>query len=260
LTFANKLSTISSNAFQVTEMLPFRMEPLKSQAIHTALTGDWNSAVSLNQTILQDFPDDIDTLNRLAFAYTSIGNSKEAKSLYQKVLLLDAQNPIALRNLKRLSGGSASGNYSMQMNNIFIEEPGKTKVIELINVAEKKLLGKLRAGEHVMLQVKRMKIFVLDGEKQYLGMLPDDIGRRLIEFINGGNEYEAYVKTIDNLRLIIFIKETKRSTRFKNQPSFPSFDKSRFSLESHGANGKHGRSFKPDHDDDSGETTDEESS
>jgi tetratricopeptide (TPR) repeat protein len=242
-------------------MLPFRMEPLKSQAIHTALTGDWNSAVSLNQTILQDYPDDIDTLNRLAFAYASIGNIKEAKSLYQKVLMLDAQNPIALRNLKRLNGGAASSHHPIQMNNIFIEEPGKTKVIELINVAEKKLLSKLRAGEHVTLQVKRMKIFILDGEKQYLGMLPDDVGRRLLDFINGGNEYEAYVKTIDNLRLLVFIKETKRSVRFKNQPSFPSFDKVKFSLDGVGHGTRQSRQTKQeqDQDDDSGDNEDESS-
>jgi hypothetical protein len=235
------------------EMLPFRMEPLKTQAIQTALLGDWNTAVSLNQTILEDFPNDIDTINRLAFAYASIGNLKEAKNLYQKVLLLDTQNPIALRNLKRLNGGVTASNHSIPMNNIFIEEPGKTKVVELINVAEKKLLVRLRAGEHVLLQVKRMKIFVLDGEKQYLGMLPDDIGRRLIEFISGGNEYEAFVKTIDNLKLLIFIKETKRSIRFKNQPSFPSFDKVRFSLEGH--QGKSAKSTRQDADRD-GESED----
>jgi tetratricopeptide (TPR) repeat protein len=232
------------------------MEPLKTQAIQTALTGDWNTAVMLNQTILEEYPDDIDTLNRLAYAYASIGNTKEAKSLYQKVLTLDAQNPIALRNLKRLSGGS-TGNHTAPMNNIFIEEPGKTKVVDLINVAEKKLLARLRAGEHVHLQVKRMKIFVQDAEKQYLGMLPDDIGRRLIEFISGGNEYVAYVKTIDNLRLTVFIKESKRSNRFKNQPSFPSFDKTKFSLDGQGST--KGNSRKQDRHSDEDAGGDEES-
>ena len=227
------------------------MEPKRTQAIQTALTGDWNTAVTINQTILEEFPDDIDTLNRLAFAYSSIGNVKQAKSLYQKVLVLDSHNPIALRNLKRLSGGDTSANHPIQMNNIFIEEPGKTKVIELINVAEKKILARLRAGEHITLQVKRMKMFVLDSQRQYLGMLPDDVGRRLIEFVSGGNEYEAYVKTIDNLRLLVFIKETKRSTRFKNQPSFPSFDKAKFALDNQGKSptGKHAKQTHETEDD-----------
>lgn len=237
LTFANKLSTISSNTIRRNETY-CHMEPLKTQAIQTALTGDWNTAVSINQSILEEFPEDIDTLNRLAFAYASIGDLTQAKSYYQKVLALDAFNPIALRNLKRLSGGGSSLQAPVQMNNIFIEEPGKTKVVEIINVAEKKSLARLRAGENVLLQVKRMKIFVLDTQKQYLGMLPDDVGRRLYEFMNGGNEYEAYVKTIDNLRLIIFIKETKRSVKLKNQPSFPSFDKVKFSLSGSSRNTK----------------------
>ena len=65
------------------------MASLKSQAIHTALVGDWNNAVSLNQSILQEDPDDIDTLNRLAFAFLSLGNTKDAKNIYEKVLSLD---------------------------------------------------------------------------------------------------------------------------------------------------------------------------
>jgi len=231
------------------------MEPKKTQAIQTALTGDWISAVAINQTILEEYPDDIDTLNRLAFAYASIGNNKEAKLLYQKVLALDSHNPIALRNLKRLNGNAQSTNHPIQMNNIFIEEPGKTKVVELINVAEKKILARLRAGELISLQVKRMKIFALDSQKQYLGMLPDDVGRRLIEFMNGGNEYEAYVKTMDNLRLLVFIKETKRSVRFKNQPSFPSFDKVKFSLDGQGKQ-FFGKQAKQNHERDDGSEDD----
>ncbi len=210
------------------------MTLLKTQAIQTALMGDWQSAVSINRTLLEDNPDDIDTLNRLAFAFASLGKIKEARNLYQKVLSLDMQNPIATRNLKRLSGTSAkglqNGQGNLQMNNIFIEEPGRTKVIELINVAEQKIISRLRCGETINLCVKRMKIFVLDGNKQYIGMLPDDISKRLIKFINGGNKYEAYVKIVDNHRVTIFIKETKRSLRYKNQPSFASFDKSKFLL------------------------------
>lgn len=211
------------------------MIPLKAQAIQTALIGDWNTAVTLNQTLLEEDPNDIDTLNRLAFALSSVGNIKEAKTIYQKVLTLDTQNPIALRNLKRLTGSSGKNTGTVQtshlMNNIFIEEPGKTKVVELINVAEQKVISQLRSGESINLSVKRMKIFALDNQKQYMGMLPDDLSKRLIKFINGGNKYDAYVKTVNNHRMIIFIKEVKRSTRFKNQPSFITTDKTRLQFE-----------------------------
>lgn len=200
------------------------MTQRKAQAIQTALMGDWTSAISLNQSILQENPNDIDTLNRLAFAYSSNGNIKEAKTIYQRVLMLDNQNPIALRNLKRLNGGFAHMKATplapTYVSTLFIEEPGKTKVIELLNVADKKVITPLRSGELLHLVIKRMKIFVLDQNKQYIGMLPDDIGRRLIRFMNGGNRYEAYIKSVDGNKVTIFAREVKRTGKFKNQPSF----------------------------------------
>jgi hypothetical protein len=214
------------------------MIPLKTQAIQTALTGDWDRAITFNQMLLEDNPDDIDTLNRLAYAQASLGNIKEAKNIYQKVLNLDIQNPIALRNLKRLNSTFSTKAQAtppnLKMTNLFIEEPGKTKVIELINVAEQKITSQLRCGEFLSLSVKRSKIFVLDNQKQYIGMLPDDISRRLIEFINGGNEYEAYVKTVQANKVIIFVRELKRGTRYKYQSSFISADKPKFLIETKG--------------------------
>lgn len=208
------------------------MIPLKAQAIQTALMGDWNNAISLNQSILLENPDDIDTLNRLGFAYASAGNTKEAKNIYQKVLLLDHQNPIALRNLKRIAGTNGStvpsnSTPTANISTLFIEEPGKTKVVELLNMADKKVLTPLRSGERLTLSVKRMKIFVLDQNKQYIGMLPDDIGRRLIRFMEGGNEYDACIKSVDNNKVTIFAREIKRSKFFTNQPSFTPSDKSK---------------------------------
>lgn len=219
---------------------PNLITAIKSQAIQTALKGDWTRAIALNKQILQEFPDDIDALNRIAFAFASMGDIKQAKHSYQKVLSLDVQNPIALKNLKRLTAvdtKKATADFSfVPMNNIFIEEPGKTKVVELINIADQKVISKLRCGEGIGLHVKRMKIFVLDNDKHFIGMLPDDLSKRLIKFINGGNTYEAFVKTINNHKVAVFIKETKRVARFKNQPSFATSDKTRFVLEN--TNGK----------------------
>jgi hypothetical protein len=198
-----------------------KMASLKSQAIQTALVGDWHNAVTLNQSILLDEPNDIDTLNRLAFAFLSLGNTKDAKDLYEKVLMLDMKNPIAIRNLKRLSENNIKISHT-PLNNLFIEEPGKTKVMELINIADKKVIAYLRSGEMISLTIKRNRIFALNTENQFVGMLPDDICQRLIKFINAGNQYEAYIRTVDNNRVSIFIRETKRVKKFRDQPSFVS--------------------------------------
>ena len=177
-------------------------------------------------------PEDIETLNRLAFAYTILGKVKEAKQTYQKVLHLDTQNPIALKNLKRMSttGKSAENaglTFTGDVDTMFLEENGKTKVVELINVAQSKIIVQLMTGEMLTLQIKRLKIFVLDGKKRYVGMLPEDIGRRLIKFLNGGNLYQACIKSVANRKIAIFIRETKRSSKFKNQPSFTSLEKAK---------------------------------
>ena len=214
------------------------MPTIKTQAIQTALIGDWPTAINLNQEILQEQPDDIDTLNRLAFAFLSSGNPKDAKNLYEKVLSLDMQNPIAIRNLKRLHDVNTK-RAPIMINNLFIEEPGKTKVMELINIADKKIITHLRSGEKLDLRIKRSKIFAYDLENQFIGMLPDDLCQRLIKFMEAGNEYDAYVRTVDSNKVSIFIREIKRVKKFKNQPSFVSgIDKAKLSLPSTKGKGK----------------------
>lgn len=207
------------------------MISLKSQAIQTALVGDWPSAIALNEEILKEEPADIATLNRLGFAQMSLGNIKDAKIAYEKVLALDMKNPIALRNIKRLNGTNNRKTGTAIINNLFIEETGKTKIIELVNIADKKILSYLRSGEKITIRIKRNKIFAIDSEDQYIGMLPDDIGRRLIELITGGNLYDAYIWTVDSNKVCTFIREIKRAKRYHNHPSFISQDKAKITFE-----------------------------
>ena len=196
------------------------MISLQNQAINTALTGDWKEAVVLNKNLVKDNPQDVDALSRLAFAFSILGKAKEARLTYQKVLKLDPLNSIALRNIKRIPTSSLNGdNGTYKLSNIFLEEPGKTKIVELLNIAPSEVINNLQTGQMLTLAVKRLKIFVLVG-KQYVGMLPDDIGKRLIKFMEGGNDYETYIKSANGKVIIIFIKETKRVVKFKDQPSF----------------------------------------
>jgi len=196
---------------------------LKKQAIQTALNGDWQNAILFNKDLIKENPEDLDALNRLALAYAITGRINLAKSTYLKVVRLDPLNSIALRNLKKIKEKSlkTNSNSKYYINNKFLEEPGKTKVIELVNIAQPKVLEQLRTGQYVNLSIKRLKIFVLD-DKQYIGVLPDDIGKRLIKFIKGDCQYEAYTKSANAHKVTIFIKELKKSSRYRNQPSFMS--------------------------------------
>ena len=205
----------------------------KTLAIQTALAGDWEGAIKINEELLAENSNDIDTLNRLAFAWSSMGNIKKAKAIYQQVLDIDEHNPIASRNIKRLNGSDGKQFTSvapLSFSNLFIEEPGKTKVVELINIADKKTLTMLRSGEKIDMQIKRMKIFVMSQQKHFIGMLPDDLGKRLIKLIEAGNQYDTFIKSSQENKVIIFIRETKRVLKFKNQPSFITLEKTRFTF------------------------------
>lgn len=202
--------------------------PSRDTAIRLALDNKWQEAYEENLRLLAEAPEDIDTLNRVAYSLLKMGKYKKSREYYQNVVDMDKTNPIAIKNLKRLEtiskkdfvmpDNKASG--LTNFTDVFIEEAGKTKTIELKNVADKKTLSFLEPGETVALSVKRSKIFVQMMDKTFIGMLPDNIGMRMITFINGGNEYSACVKSVEENAVSIFIRETKQATKFKNQPSF----------------------------------------
>lgn len=202
--------------------------PSKDTAIKYALENNWEEAKEENLRLLSENPLDVDTLNRLAYSYMKLGKFKKAKEYYQSVVNMDKTNPIATKNLRRLETISQK-NFVLPQNKIssianlqdvFIEEAGKTKTVDLKNVADKKTLSIIEPGERVSLAVKRSKIFVLMENKTYIGVLPDNIGMRMITFINGGSEYSACVKSVEENAVSVFIRETKKAAKFKNQPSF----------------------------------------
>lgn len=202
------------------------MPTLKDQAIKLALESNWEEAILVNKSILETVPNDIDTLNRLAYAYMQSGQFEEAREIYASIIGRDKTNPIATKNLKKLltlsqsKNGASPTSHLNHMDNVFIQEAGKTKTVELTNLADKRTIMSLQYGDEILLTIKRSKIFVLTTDKVYIGMLPDNIGTRLISFIKGGNEYQACIKSVDDKKIVIFIKETKRAKRFFNQSSF----------------------------------------
>ena len=198
------------------------MSNSKNQAINTALQGDWTRALEINESILEENPNDVETLNRIGLAYTILGKHDKAKKTYQKVLDIDALNSIALKNIKKFTKDSKNQaiDINFKVNNTFLEETGKTKIVELINLAQIEILSALRTGQAVDLTVKRLKVFVVHSDNKYIGVLPDDVGKRLIKLINGGNKYEAFVRSASHNSVTVFIRELKRALRFKDSPSF----------------------------------------
>ena len=197
---------------------------LAQEAIHAALSGNWQKALSLNQEILKNEPNDVEALNRLARAYSEIGNLKKAKETAQKVLKNDPSNSIASKALEKWKSLKKSDTHTQKPSDpqIYLEEPGKTKILNLLNLGGPKILAKLDAGDEVKLNSHAHKVSVNTFDGKYIGKLPDDISARLRKLISLGNEYQVFIKSIDKNCIKIFIRETKRVSSLSDTPSFSS--------------------------------------
>jgi len=198
---------------------------LEKQAIKAALVQNWEKAIDINKKIIKEDSQNISALNRLARGYWELGDTQKALKTYQKVLKIDNSNLIANKNLTRLSkGGKIKKSLPKKRSpfppKIFLEEPGKTKIVSLVRLAQPNILGELNNGDNVSMVAKKRLVSIESEDENYLGTIPEDLSLKLIKFINGGNKYEAFVKNIDHQQLQIFIREISRGKRYLNVPSF----------------------------------------
>ncbi|MBU1000520.1 hypothetical protein KKE78_03955 [Patescibacteria group bacterium] len=218
----------------------FESSDLHKQAINAALDSNWKLAIKLNKQIIKTNPQNVDALNRQAKAYIETGKTNLAKKYYSKALSVDPYNPIAQKNLKIIKSfkskkskrcksttqdvdnklSSETCIRSKLCPSLFLQEPGKTKIVSLIKIAEPQKLISTFSGMKVEMVIKNRKITITDLNGNYLGVLPDDINHQLLRLSKGGNKYELFVKAVRINTLSVIIKETFRSKRFRNQPSF----------------------------------------
>lgn len=193
-------------------------------AIAAALAQDWKEAVRINLILLKKQQQDIESLCRLAFAYLKTGQLTSAKRTYQKVLAIDQYNQIAGKNLKKMTTlkkkDMAQETTTFMSPLIFLEEPGKTKVVECVHVAPASILSTLSAGQEVTLRPKNHGIEVRARSQTYLAALPDDMSFKLKKMMTAGNTYQAIVKGVDKKSLKIMLREMTRGKKFAKQPSF----------------------------------------
>lgn len=195
---------------------------LTAAAIQAALSRNWKKAISLNKEILSKNPTDIDSLNRLAWAYSELGQFSAAKKTYQQVIKIDKYNQIAIRNLKKITKNTNNHNNSNQLLNpeVFLSEPGRTKLINLVNVTTPQVLTSVVSGQKVKMVCKKHSVIITTEDNVYLGALPDDISHFIISLSTAGNKYEIFVKSATTNSIQVLIRETHRAKKFVNQPSF----------------------------------------
>lgn len=198
------------------------------EAIKSAMEGRWKEAIAANLALLKDNPKDVDTLNRLGRSYFETGQKTKALETYQKVVKLDKFNTIAIKNISFIKTTKISREKTVLPAGfrppMFLEEPGVTKTVSLIRLGDPKVLSKLHPADLVKIVSRQHNVCVVTTDNEYLGRLPDDLASRMREFINGGNLYSAWVRSVTP-SLKVFLKEDSRAPKFRHTPSFPLTEK-----------------------------------
>lgn len=197
---------------------------LAQKAISNALNGNWEEAVDTNLQILKRSSKDIASLNRLARAYTELGEIKKATSITERVIKIDPTNKIALRALEKIKGLKEGETIASAPSDakVFIEEPGKTKIVPLIHLGDPTIIARLDAGDEVILDCHCHRVQVSTIKNDYIGKLPDDISSRIKQLINLGNKFQAIIKSSDPKEVKVIIRETFKGKKAANIISFSS--------------------------------------
>ncbi len=195
---------------------------LAQKAIGLALRGEWEEAVKVNLEILSLAPQDVDSLNRLAKAYAEVGKIEQAKKTAQKVLKIDPVNAIATRCFEKWQSvkDGVIQPKSFASPESFLEDPGRTKIVILVNPGDEQIIAGLDSGDLVKLLPHPHSIAVVTDTNKNIGKLPDDLAARLKNLIKAGNKYEVIIKSVESKQVTVFIRETERG---ENAPAIQSF-------------------------------------
>lgn len=196
---------------------------LAQKAVKFALQRKWKEAIAANLEILASQPQDTDALNRLARAYSEMGEIGKARTTAQKVLKIDPVNPIAVKCLERWKTISKVKKDSGRVYSVdaFLEEPGKTKLVSLFHTGDQSVFANLDPGEEVKLVPFAHRVSVNTYDGRYIGRLSDDLAARLKNLIKSGNKYQTFVKSVEPKNVTVFIREVERGEKSKDIASFP---------------------------------------
>ncbi len=200
-------------------------EQRSKEAIDMAMQARWQEAVELNKEILDTFPDDVDTHNRLGRAYMELGQFQLSRGSYQRAAELDPYNAIANRNLRRLNDLKVAGKFKVETDKVepdhFIEEIGKAGVVTLEELAPKEKRAGTVAGDRAVLKVAGSHMVVESTRGEYLGRVEPKHAPRLIRLMLGGNKYSAVVVKSTAEGMTVMVHETFQDPSQVGKLSFP---------------------------------------
>ena len=196
----------------------------EKKAVRLAMDSKWKEAEVLNRLIIASFPHDLDARNRLGKALIELGQTSKAKRVFADVLSDYPNNSIANKNYDRLKQIKdqlpMSVTTGVKAHNSFIEESGKSALTSLVNIGNVEERFSHMPGQLVDLRISGRSLLVYGSDKIYLGQVESRLGTRLINLMNGGNQYDALITSIEENKLVIMIREQYQDPSQSNQISF----------------------------------------
>ena len=214
-------------AYQQTEDKVKTKQERTKAAIALAMQSRWPEAVAVNRSLIDDFPGDLESYNRMGRALTELGRIDEAREAFGRVLEVSPHNTIARKNLDRLDqlGDNLPRNQPThrRATRAFIGESGKTLVTSLVNVAPPKTLARLTPGDDVNLELSARRLNVTDeASGEEIGQVESKTASRIKRLMSGGNRYAATIKSVDDREVTIIIREVYKHPSQARIVSFPS--------------------------------------
>ena len=213
------------NAFQTSISLEKIRKESTKVAVENAMKSDWTKAIQINSEIIEKFPWDLESYNRLGKAYSERGQNKKALQAFQCALVISPNSPIAKKNIKRLERTTTvktnKAGTSSTSDRSFIEETGRTGVTKLVNIPRSFDVGNLVAGHSVDLITVDRGMRILDEKGIEIGSIEPKLALRLKKLVEGGNTYSANITSAGDDGVTVIIRETYRHPSQLNKASFP---------------------------------------
>lgn len=207
------------------------LDPLSNKAIDAALRNNWQEAIEINVGLLERYPDDIDTLNRLARAYFESGKASRAREIYRNILKLDPYNPIASKNIEKISDIKNSDIKTnghtpqpvISVVDLFLEDPGQTEILKVINSRTNKNTAQISIADQLELRSSYSKTEAFFNSKK-VGILEELWGEKIAKAIRSGCRFEAHVVSIDTKQkdpISLFVRVKELSKDYEQKTFFP---------------------------------------
>lgn len=191
------------------------------EAVELAMGGRWEEAAAVNREVIAASPSDLDAYNRLGKALLELGDPQAARAAFEHSLTLDPSNPIARKNIERLSNGAAAGGSAQLNAKMFIGETGKSAQVALLGCAVDSSRPYLAPGSAIDLRVNKGNLVVYSAHGQYVGIVPPRVGHRLVPLMEGGNRYGGAVVSSTAETVHVVLHESYQHPSLRSKTSFP---------------------------------------